>query len=75
MRNDSHLYAACNFPAATKSVWDRTGEELSEDSWALLEHVVSGENDDGLGLMVKMTWQSDDYQSFCNLERRLLLIG
>ncbi|TCD60670.1 hypothetical protein EIP91_009717 [Steccherinum ochraceum] len=50
------ILAAFNYPAAIRSTWGRMAEDLSDETWGLLDAPPTQEaNDMGLGMLLKMT--------------------
>ncbi|KAJ7260937.1 hypothetical protein B0H12DRAFT_364624 [Mycena haematopus] len=53
------ILASYNYPAAIKSAWGNTADEMDDDAWALLNSVgagnVSSSVSAGLGMLVRMT--------------------
>ncbi|KAI0789194.1 hypothetical protein C8Q75DRAFT_766936 [Abortiporus biennis] len=49
------ILAAYNYPAAIRSTWGRMGEELSDEAWDAIEESSMKYNDNGLGMLLKMT--------------------
>ncbi|KZP30032.1 hypothetical protein FIBSPDRAFT_777662 [Athelia psychrophila] len=53
------ILASFNYPGAIKSTWGRMADELSSETWELLNSPGEGHGDKGLGLLLKMTRLED----------------
>jgi len=53
------ILASFNYPGAIKSTWGRMADELSADTWDLLNSSGEGHEDRGLGMLLKMTRLED----------------
>ena|SRR5882762_1541167 len=53
------ILASFNYPGAIKSTWGRMADELSSNTWDLLNSAGQGHKDRGLGMLLKMTRLED----------------
>lgn len=53
------ILASFNYPGAIKSTWGRMADELSSETWDLLNSPSEGHEDKGLGLLLRMTRLED----------------
>jgi hypothetical protein len=53
------VLASFDYPAAIRSTWGRMADEMSGETWNLLNSPVQGQGDVGLGMLLKMTRLDD----------------